>query len=165
MSFSPTGFMAQARIGHRATLLLDGRVLVAGGGTGPPWAWVRYTSTETWDPNSGTFAPAGSLAEARGGFAATQLPDGRVLITGGDDDTNQMIGTVELSDPDGGSFTIVGSLREARTDHTATLLPDGQVLLVGGDDASEAMVRDSAELFDPNAVVDGPGSAEPSPQR
>ena len=86
-----------------------------------------------------------------------------MLITGGDDDANQMIGTVEMSDPDGSSFAVVGSLREARTGHTETLLPDGQVLLVGGDDASETMVRDSAELFDPGAVVTPAGSAEPSP--
>ena len=76
-----------------------------------------------------------------------------------------MIGTVEISDPDGSSFTIVGSLREARAGHTETLLPDGQVLLVGGDNASEAMVRDSAELFDPNAIVITPGATDPSPPR
>jgi Kelch motif/Galactose oxidase, central domain len=165
MSFSPTGSMAEARSGARATLLLDGRVLVAGGVTGPPWAWVRSMSTEAWSPDSGSFAPVGSLAAARGFFAATRLPDGRVLITGGADDASQPIGTAEVSNPDGSSFAVVGSLIQARSEHTETLLPDGQVLLVGGNGASDTVVLGSAELFDPDAVLIAPGSADPSPMR
>ena len=132
--------------------------------TGPPWAWVRYTSMEAWDQDSGSFAPAGSLEEAHGEFTLTLLPDDRVLITGGDDDANQAMSTVELSDPGGASFAVVGSLTVARSGHTETLLPDGQVLLVGGGhDESGTMVHDSAELFDPDAVI-ASGSADSSAQ-
>ena len=83
-------------------------------------------------PEVESLAPAGSLVAARGGFAATLMPDGRLLITGGSDDADQAIGTGGGIDPDGRSFAILGTLREARASHTDTLLPDGQVLLVGG---------------------------------
>lgn len=73
---TPTGSLAEVRAGHTATLLADGRVLVVGG-------WNSTTeegdlaSAETWDPATGTFGPAGSLAETIRFPTVTALPDGR----------------------------------------------------------------------------------------
>ena len=74
--------MATARGGHTATLLPDGKVLVVGG----RYAAVAIdglASAELYDPGSGRWTATGSMAEARGAFAATRLPDGRVLVVGG----------------------------------------------------------------------------------
>jgi hypothetical protein len=78
-NFSPTGSMAIARGQHTATLLSDGRVLIAGGGnsSGSP------TSAALYDPKTGTFGPTGSMTAALFNHTATLLPDGRVLIAGG----------------------------------------------------------------------------------
>lgn len=66
--------MSLARSGHTATLLKDGRVLVAGGGD----------RAEIFDPKTVTFAQAaGSLDQPRHFSTATLLADGRVLIVGG----------------------------------------------------------------------------------
>ena len=65
---------------HTATLLDDGRVLILGGRS--PKDSV-YASAETYDPRSGTFRAAGSMAEGRQQQTATLLPDGRVFIAGG----------------------------------------------------------------------------------
>jgi hypothetical protein len=81
------------RIGHTATSLGDGRVLIAGGGTSP-------STTEIFDPWSGRFIASGKMTAARSGHGAMLLPSGKVLIFGGD-----KAGTAELYDPSSGSFT------------------------------------------------------------
>jgi hypothetical protein len=80
-SFSPAGSLAEAREGHSATLLPDGRVLVVGGSGKKD---SRLVSAEVWDPARASFDPAGSVAEARYEATATLLRDGRVLVVGTD---------------------------------------------------------------------------------
>src|SRR5215475_3823031 len=75
-SFVPTGNMMAPRYGHSATLLQDGRVLIAGG----PYAG---STAEIYDPVSGTFAKTGALIQQRFRHAAVLLPDGPVLLVGG----------------------------------------------------------------------------------
>jgi hypothetical protein len=75
--------MSEARMLHAAVLLPDGRVLVVGGGRPPGEDPV--SSAELWDPDTLTFAHAGSLRQARYKPTATLLSDGRVLVTGGGD--------------------------------------------------------------------------------
>jgi hypothetical protein len=87
------------RYGASATLLDDGRVLVAGG--------TRYgehlTTTETYDPTTGTWRPTGSMAMARALHAATRLQNGRVLVAGGFDGRNALA-TAELYNPATGGW-------------------------------------------------------------
>jgi hypothetical protein len=77
-TFSPTGNLAAARESHTATLLPNGKVLIAGG-----YGGSYLASAELYDPASGTFSATGSLAAARDSHTATLLPNGKVLIAGG----------------------------------------------------------------------------------
>ena len=86
-TWSATGTMAEARGGHTATLLPDGRVLVAGGspdsvlaGGGP---LLTLASAELYDPIRRSWTAAASMDESRFGFAAVLLEDGTVLVAGG----------------------------------------------------------------------------------
>jgi hypothetical protein len=137
-SFMPTGSMSIARVGHSATLLTTGKVLVAGGAD---------ATAELYDPASGMFTATGSMTEARTNHTATLLEDsalpnyGKVLIVGSVD------ATAELYDPSGaGTFTATGSMTTARTHPTATLLTTGKVLVVGGNTVAGDL---TAELYDP----------------
>ena len=146
--WSPTGSLGFARSSHTATLLANGKVLVAGGYYGP-WDSAVSASAELYDPATGAWAPTGSLAFARVGHAATLLPDGRVLVTGGDNSSTELA-SAELYDPATGAWSPTGSMETAREGHTATLLPNGMVLVAGGDYSG------SAELYGPGISVLNP---------
>jgi hypothetical protein len=142
--------MAVGRQIQTATLLADGRVLVAGGYGNRDEA---LASAELYDPVANTFSVTGSLADARGSHTATLLADGRVLIAGGGpaswlSDSSSYLASAELYDPGTGTFSPTGSMTIARDGHTATALLDGRVLLVGGNDLGDRGVA-SAELYDP----------------
>jgi hypothetical protein len=74
---------ASRRARHKALLLHDGRVLVAGGGTDPPTANNVLASVELFDPATGAWTPAAPMTDARYDFDMVLLPDGRVLVAGG----------------------------------------------------------------------------------
>ena len=141
--FSSTGSLITARRVHTATLLTNGKVLVAGGRNPPTY----YASGELYDPNTGVFSSTGSMATPRAFHTATLLANGKVLVAGGLNGS-VYVASAELYDPDTGLFTPTGSLNTAREDHTATLLPDGRVLIVGGDTGATTFA--SAELYDPD---------------
>lgn len=83
--WSPTGSLRTGRFGHSATLLRDGRVLVAGGASGvsPDMGIAMLDSVEIYDPATRSWSPGPALAHARFGHVAQDLRDGGVLVAGG----------------------------------------------------------------------------------
>ncbi len=124
------GNLNTARREHTATLLPDGKVLVAGGLNGGS----SLTSAELYDPASGSWTATGNLHHARFAHTATKLPNGKILVAGGLDGFpgGSVLSSAELYDPASGTWTDTGSLNTARVRHTATLLPNGKVLVAGG---------------------------------
>jgi WD40 repeat protein len=158
-TFSSTGSMTSGRHDHTATLLPDGRVLVAGGFVPDPTADVYPATAELYDPATGRFSPAGALAMPIANHTATLLPDGRVLIVGGRAPTAmpQIIAFAQLYDPSAkpqsnsptrGAFGATGPMVHPRAQHAAVRLADGRVLVVGGVDEDASPIA-SAELYDP----------------
>src|SRR5205823_2686018 len=143
-SWVPTGNLITARFRHTATLLPNGKVLVAGGNNG-----AALSSTELYDPASGTWTATGSLGTARARHTATLLPSGKVLVAGGEDDAHNDLSSAELYDPASGTWTATGSLGTARKNHTATLLPNGKVLVAGGTNGADDPGLSSTEQDDP----------------
>jgi WD40 repeat protein len=152
--FNATGKMAIPRILHTATLLPDGRVLIAGGwqvsGSGGEIVSSKIlTSAELYDPKTDTFSATGSMASPRVNCTATLLSDGRVLIAGGGND-NGALSSAEIYNPRTGTFSATGLMSSARDNPTAVRLLDGRVLIVGGyDNSGNARDLSSAELYDP----------------
>ena len=141
-TWTATGSLTTARYGHTATLLPNGKVLVAGGKDFNFQLW--FASAELYDPTSGTWTTTGSLAAAREGHTATLLPNGKVLVVGGSDSGGALAGA-ELYDPASGAWAATGSLGASRQLQTATLLPGGKVLVAGGSDGSASLA--SVELY------------------
>jgi hypothetical protein len=139
-TFVPTGNMTTPRIVHTATLLPNGKVLIAGGSNAHP------ASAELYDPVTGMFAPTGNMTTGRSGHSAVLLPDGRVLISGGD--IGSSLGTAEVYDPSNGTFTPTGNMVTPQASHTATLLDDGKVLISGGESVADYAAA-NPELYDP----------------
>jgi hypothetical protein len=142
----------KGRIRHVATLLNNGKVLVAAG-FGPGGA---LSSAELYDPATDTWSNTGSLSQQRQNATATLLRDGRVLVVGGfGRGGGSSLSSAELYDPATGTWSPTGSMGQARDTHTATLLPDGRVLVAGGEGANGAMLS-SAELYDPSTGIWSP---------
>jgi hypothetical protein len=154
-TFTPTGSMITARSFHTASVLPNGKVLIAGGARSTGLSDPRsiLASAELYDPGTGTFSAAGDMTTSRKGHTATLLPDGRVLIAGGG------IPAAELYDPTTGTFTATGEMIAARSGHTAILLSNDKILIVGGYGSAGYPNVAPAELYDPATGTFTPGGS------
>jgi Galactose oxidase, central domain len=137
----PTDSMPYGVSEHTATLLFDGRVLVAGG---------RDVSTVSqfahiYDPTTSRWSRTGPMWSPRYEHTATLLSDGSVLAAGGfgaagvvggwggdGGDGPAALAYVDRYDPTEGRWHQVADMNAAHAAHTATLLADGTVLVGGG---------------------------------
>ena len=121
-------------VGATVTALADGRVLIGGGREA---AGSVRVDAELYNPTAGTFetlgAGQGQLQIGRAFAEAVLLPDGKVAIFGGMDESGDPLDSVELFDPDTSAFGAGPPMGHPRMYHTATLVSDeGQVLVAGG---------------------------------
>jgi uncharacterized protein YjdB len=140
--FTLTGNLNVAREFHTATLLNNGKVLIAGGEDTQD---NLLDSAELYDPATGTFSFTGSMNLPRVFQSAVLLNNGKVLIVGG---AETGTGQAELYDPATGTFSFTGSTTDTFIlAGTATLLKNGKVLVLGGEGATGFLA--DAELYDP----------------
>ncbi|MFE9580918.1 Kelch repeat-containing protein [Nocardia sp. NPDC006044] len=132
----PAGSMSVGRAAHSATLLADGRVLVAGGYADRSGTSGTTATAEIYDPDAKTWTAIEPMNDARSVHQAVLLHDGRVLVIGGTADvgsgTYTDLAFCEIFDPATGEWTPTGSTTRPRFDGTATVLLDGTVLVTGG---------------------------------
>jgi hypothetical protein len=155
-----TGQLNVAQGNHTATLLPDGKVLVAGGGVTCESGLCSPSSLaaagELYDAATETWTATGNLNQPRGSHTATLLSNGQVLIAGGNDSVYNadFFVSAELYSPPTGRWSRTGDLNTARGNHTATLLPNGQVLVIGGwleaGRINGKTPLSSRELYDPS---------------
>ncbi len=129
-----------------ATLLPNGKLLVAGGvnGSGP------VASAQLYNPASETWEDTGDLHSARYWHTATLLPNGMVFVAGGQGGS-EILSSAELYDPSNGVWTVTIGMSTARFNHMATRLTSGQLLLAGGMDSAGTPTA-SAELIQPAVI-------------
>ena len=135
-SFTATGRMNHEHLNAAATLLADGTVLIDGNG-GSGTKTPLSGSAEVYDPASGVWHDTASMIQARFAHTSTLLPDGRVLVAGGEVNFLTNITLAEIYTPATtsapASWSIAAPMTFARYGHSATPLPDGRVLVAGGD--------------------------------
>jgi WD40 repeat protein len=140
--FSEAGKMETPRTDFSATLLTNGKVLVAGGedinAAGPAF----FDSAELYDPATGQFSPTGSMTVGRSNASAVDwgslytslLADGRALFAGGADlQSATERATAEIYDPATGKFSATTSPPPDKSPYgiPAVTLKDGRVLIPG----------------------------------
>jgi N-acetylneuraminic acid mutarotase len=140
-----TAKLSEARASHTATLMANGKVLIAGG---MERNGVFFDDADIFDPKTNSFAPCkNKMSKKRVSHTATRLLDGKVLIVGGWSNRDLPEMSAELFDPQTEKFTTAGNLNRRRAAHTETLLENGKVLITGGFDGRDNLSE--AEIFDP----------------
>jgi len=107
---------------------LGGKVLITGGGDNH----TPSNTAEVYNPQTGTFSPVGSMSTPRTLQAATLLPNGQVLVAGGQSSETDFLNSAELFNPATASFSPTGKMINVQIAASATTLDNGIVLIAGG---------------------------------
>jgi hypothetical protein len=150
-TFSAAITMTGPHNGPTATLLPNGKVLVAGGfmyiNSGGGFIQVPTGVAELFDPATNQFTATGQLNTARAEDIAVLLPNGTVLVAAGTNSSNTLEGTGEIYDPNTGVFTYTSQSMTPTINPSAVVLATGKVLITGGQ--SQASPESSqAQLYD-----------------
>jgi N-acetylneuraminic acid mutarotase len=148
--------MLESRTRHTATLLPDGRVLVVGGltvtlrdgGLFPS----QPTDAEIYDPKTDHWSATAPMGASRLGQTATLLPDGRVLIAGGQDSGVAIFNSTEIYEAAQDRWISAAPMAVARSGQVATLMANGDVFVAGGLGVEPNALNislNSAEIYDP----------------
>lgn len=141
-----TGNLSIGRFNTALVTLADGRIMVIGGTGWINSQSVTLATAEIYDPASGAWSlPQQTLNYVRASAKAVTLPDGRVLIIGGDAHGN----TAEVYDPSTGNFTLSGTLAAPRSNFSVAALPDGRVFVFGGVTPNTFNALTSIEVWSP----------------
>ena len=154
-TFTAVGNMTSPRAFHTATLLQDGKVLIAGG-VGVDGNTALNT-VEIFDPAANTFTPISNMNQSRFFHTSNLLSNGRVLIAGGIDFLS--LKSTEIFNPQAGTFTFGPEMNMPRVHHASTRLNDGRILLVNGLVIGSIM---SVDIYNPasNIFASATSSAE-----
>lgn len=141
--------MDTPRYNHAGVKLLDGTVLLVGGQQNTAAPEDYFNDAEIYDPDTATFSTlASTMGIARTQLRAVLMANGKVLISGGQDDSN-VYASAHIYDPASGSFTVSNNdMTESRYNHASVLLDNGNVLVTGGNNG--VAVTGSANLFNPS---------------
>ena len=123
------GPLQHARYHHTATLLRDGKVLIAGG---LDIEGIGIGNGEIYNPPSDTWSMTGVMIAPRGNYDSTLLPDGRVLVVAGKRSELRNVGSMEAYDPSTNQWSWLAADASTRRAHKVTLLLDGRILISGG---------------------------------
>lgn len=145
-SWSYSSPMPTSGLAGDPVLLMDNRVLIAGGWTGTS-GYVDMTYL--YDPNSGLWSSSGNLNQRRGDHQTTSLKTGKVLITGGQYGGEFLVrqSSTEIYNSQTGVWTYGEPMLSARSRHKATMLKDGRVLVTGGSDNPPEIYSYAPELI------------------
>jgi hypothetical protein len=151
-TWTATGSMIGPRFKHRAVLLRDGRVLVAGGTATEPSRDPPLATAELYDPVSGIWRQTGPMNQARENPGIALLRDGRVLVAGGavgNFGEYRSLNSAEIYDPRTETWTETASMKQDRVQFPVVLLADGRVLAIGGVARPRGTALLSVEAYDP----------------
>ena len=162
-SISPAGQLDQALVGRPSTSVMyrPGKILQLSASSN------RATTIDV-DGGTPVVTATGSLSSRRAWANATVLPDGRVLVTGGSGEPNQLIrvnNRAEIWDPDTGDWSVGASGLRPRLYHSfALLLPDASVLVGGGGAAKDSPIDNfHSEIYHPPYLYDVSGELADRP--
>lgn len=163
--------MATARSYHGASIMPNGKVLVAGGyasvpplvadlggelsspcgpGEGIARSGTASGAAEIFDETMLAWTPASPMNSARAEFSLVRMFNGMVLAAGGSGDSS-----AEFYNPAADTWTYTSSMQNFHLGAATTLLPDGRVFVGGGNIGSLLFglgsCGTSAEVYDPNS--------------
>jgi N-acetylneuraminic acid mutarotase len=157
-AWSRTRRLAMTRIGASAVTLADGRVLIVGGSVSRESAPIEQASAEVYDPDSGRWISAGTLATARSGFALVALEDGGAIVAGGfggqGTDARASLSSVERFDPVSSMWSSADDLPVPVAGAAGIRLDDGRVLLAGGSVHEAELIDADAGTFTSGLTAD-----------